>query len=285
MTTIQAGTIVTGTVSAQEGSRWVIEVNNEEILMNESDALEPVEVGQEVDVFVYLNRREQLIATTILPNMSIGTYGYATVLRSERSEGVFVDIGSTIEVLVDRTDLPKFEALWPKKGDQLYMTLRTDKGGTIYGRLATEDRVQEQIELAPEELFNADLKARPYRLLPVGTFLLTEDPMYRIFVHETEREKEPRLGELVDVRIIKVKEDGTMNGSLLPRKEERLDDDADQIYMYLTSVGGEMPFTDRSAPEEIQDRFDMSKGAFKRALGRLMKKGLIEQSDGWTKKK
>ena len=46
-----------------------------------------------------------------------------------------------------------------------------------------------------------------------------------------------------------------------------------------------MPFTDKSTPEEIQEMFTMSKAAFKRALGKLMKEGKIVQSDGWTQLK
>ena len=78
---------------------------------------------------------------------------------------------------------------------------------------------------------------------------------------------EPRLGQDVQVRIIDVKDDGSLNASLLPRKHERLSDDAEKIFAYLQDVGGKMPFGDKSAPEEIQEMFDMSKAAFKRALG------------------
>ncbi len=90
------------------------------------------------------------------------------------------------------------------------------------------------------------------------------------------------MGQDVVVRIIDVKEDGSMNGSLLPRKHERLSDDAQQILSYLQDVGGKMPFGDKSSPEEVQEMFHMSKGAFKRALGTLMKAGKVKQQDGWT---
>lgn len=68
----------------------------------------------------------------------------------------------------------------------------------------------------------------------------------------------------------------------LPRKHERLSNDAQQILTYLQDVGGKMPFGDKSSPEEVQEMFNMSKGAFKRALGTLMKAGKIKQQDGWT---
>ena len=93
---------------------------------------------------------------------------------------------------------------------------------------------------------------------------------------------EPRLGEKVEGRIIDIKEDGTINVSLLARKEEALDLDAERIYEYLLSRNGAMPFSDKSMPEEIQERFQLSKGAFKRALGKLLKEGQIYQEDNWT---
>ena len=76
-----------------------------------------------------------------------------------------------------------------------------------------------------------------------------------------------------------------MNGSLLPRKHERIRDDAEKILNYLQDVGGKMPFSDKSSPEEIQEMFNMSKGAFKRALGTLMKARKITQQDGWTEER
>lgn len=167
-------------------------------------------------------------------------------------------------------------------GDHLFMTLRTDRNGDLFGRLATEEKVSELYEGAFEDMHNQNILARPYRLLPVGSFLLGVDIPYRIFVHESERKAEPRLGQDIMVRIIDVKEDGSMNGSLLPRKHERLSDDAQQILNYLQDVGGRMPFGDKSSPEEIQEMFNMSKGAFKRALGTLMKAGKVKQQDGWT---
>ncbi|RKJ44084.1 DNA-binding protein, partial [Butyricicoccus sp. 1XD8-22] len=115
-----------------------------------------------------------------------------------------------------------------------------------------------------------------------GSFLLGIDNPYRIFVHNSEMESEPRLGQEVTIRVIDVKEDGSLNGSMLPRKHERLSSDAEQILEYLNSVGGKMPFSDKSTPEEILEMFKMSKGAFKRALGSLMKAGKIQQKDGWT---
>lgn len=284
MEELKSGSTAKLEIIAQEGSRWVLDGGQDgEIKMNVSDADENIQIGDVVEVFLYVNRRKELTATMQMPSMTFGIFGWARVIRSEPREGVYVDIGSSFEVLVNGADLPQIKRLWPQVGDELYMTLRTDLGGNIFGRLATEERVLEVIAEADSSLFNADLKARAYRLLPVGSFLLTIPENYRIFVHESEQKAEPRLGEEVTVRVIDVHQDGTLNGSFLPRVEERLSGDAEVIYTYLMDIGGKMPFTDKSSPDEIKEMFDMSKGSFKRALGHLMKHRKIVQEDGWTK--
>ncbi|REB07789.1 DNA-binding protein [Sporosarcina sp. BI001-red] len=282
MTNILAGTIQNVRVLERDGSRWSLDLDGTDLYMNASEAPETLQVGDTADVFLFMNRRGELAASMQLPHMNMGTYGWARVLRVDDKFGAYVDIGAAFEVLVNKADLPHVRKLWPKIDDALYMTLRTDPAGTIFGRLATEERVLNVIGVAEQWRMNDNLTARPYRLLPVGAFLLSIPDNYRIFIHASEMAAEPRLGEELTVRIIDVQEDGTLNGSLLPRKQERLDDDAEMIYAYLQETNGKMPFTDKSTPEEIEEMFSLSKGAFKRALGRLMKDSKIEQRDGWT---
>lgn len=282
---LESGEIVKLKVEEKEGSKWILTHKGEEISLNASEAPEDLQVDDNIEVFLFVDRRGNLSATTQLPHIKKGTYGWARVIKVTDKEGAFVDIGTSKEVQVKAEDLPKVKELWPVIGDHLYMTLRTDKEGELFGRLATEDRVEELYIDAPTTLLNKNVQARAYRLLPVGSFLLSVPENYRIFVHQSERVEEPRLGQDLTVRIIDTKEDGSLNGSLLPRKHERLGDDAESIFRYLNDVGGRMPFTDKSTPEEIQEMFTMSKAAFKRALGKLMKEGKIVQNDGWTEVK
>ena len=281
MSELQAGQVVELTVLEEQGSKWILTDGHSEIPLNSSDIQVPITLGERVKVFLYADRRGNLQATTAIPEILQGDYGWARVIKVTK-EGAFVDIGSSREVLVKEEDLPPLQSVWPEVGDHLFLTLRTDRNGDLFGRLATEEKVIEMYEEASDEMHNKNIKARPYRLLPVGSFLLGIEEPFRIFVHNTEMQAEPRLGQDVDVRIIAVKDDGTLNGSLLPRKHERLGEDAEAVFAYLQSVGGKMPFGDKSSPEEITEMFHMSKGAFKRALGTLMKAGKIKQVDGWT---
>lgn len=281
MNELRSGQVVELTVLEQQSSRYMLTNGDVEVPLNMSEVVEEVAIGDRLTVFLYADRRGDLQATTALPTILEGQYDWARVLKVTR-EGAVVDIGTSREVIVKAEDLPALQELWPQPGDHLFMTLRTDRSGDLFGRLATEEKVNELYEGALEDMYNQNILARPYRLLPVGSFLIGIDTPYRIFVHESEMKAEPRLGQDVQVRIIDVKDDGSLNGSMLPRKHERLGDDAEKIYAYLESVGGKMPFGDKSTPEEIQEMFDMSKGAFKRALGSLMKARKIKQQDGWT---
>ena len=282
MAELQSGDVVKLVVKEQQESKYILTNDELDIPLNASEVTEPLKVNDKIEVFLYADRRGNLSATTAIPHIRKDEYGWARVLHVKDREGAYVDIGTSREVLVPAEDLPKLKPLWPEPGQHLYITLRTDREGGLFGRLVTEEKVLEMYEDAEPELFNKNILARPYRLLPVGTFLLGVDKPYRIFVHESERESEPRLGSDVSVRIIEVKEDGTINASMLPRKYERLSDDAEQIFKYLQEVGGKMPFGDKSSPDEIKEMFHMSKGAFKRALGTLMKADRIDQEDGWT---
>ncbi|MFC4354879.1 S1 RNA-binding domain-containing protein [Chryseomicrobium palamuruense] len=283
MAEIEFAEVLSVELTEKDGSKWIaVTETRDVVVINESEAKDDWEEGQQVQVLIYRDRKGNVAATGYLPTIRKGTYGWAKVVKVTDRDGATVDIGSTQSAVVKAEDLPKLRELWPQVGDCIFMTLRTDREGGLYGRLATEEKIEELYVEAPTTVYNSDLDARAYRLLPIGTFLLSVKGMYRIFVHQSEREKEPRLGEEVKVRIIEVKEDGTLNGSMLPRKQERLSDDAETIWRYLQSVGGKMPFGDKSTPEEIKEMFSLSKAAFKRALGKLMKDGKVEQHDGWT---
>ena len=95
-------------------------------------------------------------------------------------------------------------------------------------------------------------------------------------------ETRPRVGEVVTARVTYVRQDGRLNASLREAKEKALVTDADAILALLASRKGRMPYSDKSSPEVIKDKFHISKAAFKRALGHLLKAGRIVEQDGWT---
>lgn len=282
MTTMQMGTIQLMTVLRKSDQGYILQKGKTEVFLSEQETTRKLLNGDKVDVFVYMDKQDQIVATMNLPQMVIGTYGWASVVKVVPNLGVFVHIGSSIEVLVSVDDLPIVEAVWPDVGDKLYVTLGQDKKGRLLAIPASEEQLRNEWEFADDVKLNDRVSGYVYLTSKEGSAMLTERGN-RAFIHHTEREREPRLGEYVNGRVIDVKEDGTLNVSLLPFKHERIADDAEMILSYLKSQNGMMPFNDKSNPESIQKTFHMSKSAFKRALGRLMKQRQIIQEDGYTK--
>ncbi|HIW12864.1 MAG TPA: RNA-binding protein [Candidatus Salinicoccus stercoripullorum] len=283
-----SGTVQFLEVIKKEGSTYHLKTEEDTyIRMNASTSDEEYEIGEEISAFIYPNRSGELFAAPVVPSVGIDKYGFAKVSEVNR-DGAYVDIGAPREILVPWIDLPKLKSVWPEEGDEIYMKLRAESDNQLYGRLISENEVAERFTPLKKEDFaelkNKWMEGRPYRLLKVGTFLLTDDGR-KVFVHESEREDEPRLGELKKFRVIGINDEGEINGSFLKQAYKKMDDDSGRILDYLTKNGGSMPLNDKSSPEDIKEAFNMSKGAFKRALGRLMKEGTIEQTATETKMK
>lgn len=264
------------------GSTYELEgPNGEKVKLNQSEVNEDddLEVGEEYSFFIYPNRSGELFATQNMPDITTSKYDYVKVLKTDR-DGAKVDAGLPREVLIPWEDLPKIKSLWPQNGDYVLATLRIDSEKQMFARLATETIVSQMYTpVNNDELQNKMIEARPYRVLKVGSFLLSKDG-YKIFVHESERKSEPRLGELVEIRVIGHNEKGELNGSFLPFAHERLDEDGQVVFDLLVEYDGELPFWDKSSPEAIKEVFNMSKGAFKRAIGHLYKRKIIDIETG-----
>ena len=130
---------------------------------------------------------------------------------------------------------------------------------------------------------NEKLRAIVYRLKLSGTFVYLPDNNMLGFIHPSERDTEPRLGQELEARVIGYRQvDRTLNLSLKPRSFEMLEADAQMILTYLEGQGGFMTLNDKSSPAEIKATFGISKGQFKKALGGLMKAGKIKQDASGT---
>lgn len=275
------GEIHTLHIKEQGEKGFILEKESKEILLPYVLTDKELAVGEEVEVFIYLEKSGRTIASTTLPKMVIGGFGWAEVVEVLPNLGAFVDIGTTTDVLVSFDELPILTEVWPEVGDKLYVTLKVDRKNRLLAKPASETELEEVYSFSPDLELNNEVKGHIIRVDREGSVMIT-DNTERGFIHHTERDVEPRFGQYVTGRVIEVKEDGTLNVSLLPLKHERISDDAQQILDFLEAADGPIPFGDKSDPEAIRDTFQMSKSAFKRALGHLMKAKKVEQQDGKT---
>lgn len=125
------------------------------------------------------------------------------------------------------------------------------------------------------------ITGKVYNVTDEGAFILT-DEKYIGLIHKDEQAHPLKIGMVVEGRVTFVRPDGRINLSLRPQKEVARVVDAEKILEYIKKRNGSMPFNDSSPPEIIKERFGISKAAFKRALGKLLKEGLVEEREGWV---
>ncbi|WP_230504908.1 CvfB family protein [Sutcliffiella rhizosphaerae] len=280
---METGTVLQLTVERETPLGYMLTDGEESILLHKNEATKELSLEERVEVFLYSDQKSRITATMTIPK-GLDGHEWMEVVEVLPGLGAFVHIGIAKDALIPADDLPVFEKIWPLVGDHLLCRVKTDRRGKLIAKLATQDVMLGRSIDAPSNILNNNIQGTIYRLLKVGSYLITNEG-YVGFIHHTERKEEPRLGQVVEGRVIDVKEDGTINVSLVPRKQDAMDEDSDIIMEYLELRGGAMPYSDKSSPEDIKERFQISKAAFKRAMGKLMKNGLITQSEGWTYKK
>lgn len=249
---------------------------NDDILLHTIQQTAPVKVGDRVRVFLYLDPKRRLTASMRTPRMKEGQVARLRVINVTK-EGAFLDVGAERGIFLPYAGMRGR----PQIGETVWAKLYTDKSGRLAVTMEVEDELRRASRPAEGVRVGDHLKASVYNITERGIFLFTEE-RYIAFIDHREVQNRPRVGETVEIRVTYLREDGRLNASLRPPKETARIEDADRLLALLMEHDGKMPYTDYTSPEVIQDRFHISKGAFKRALGRLMKDGLVEQRDGWT---
>ena len=241
--------------------------SQEKVLLPKKQVPEGVEVGDSIEVFLYKDSSDRLIATTNEPKIMLGELAVLTVVATG-GIGAFLDWGLEKDLLLPFRE--QTAAL--KKGDQILVALYIDKSQRlcatmkVYERLRTDSpyQVDDQVEGIIYELSDN-----------FGVFVAV-DNMYSALIPKREAFGTLRVGDRVKARVVKVKEDGKLDLSVREKAFLQMDVDADLIMKRMEAYGGSLPFTDKADPELIKKEFGLSKNAFKRAIGRLLKEGKIE---------
>lgn len=256
--------------------------NGQTYRLAKSEAPQVLHIGGSVKGFVYENADHQLQMTCAhIPTVQVDHYDFGTVVGVRRDLGVFVDIGlPNKDIVVSLDDLPSLKHLWPQPGDRLLLALRVDDHDRLWGQLADEEIFRTIAAKPSRQLINQDVTATIYRLKLAGSLALTAD-YHLAFIHPSERDQEPRLGQVVKGRVIGLSSHGGVNLSLKPRAYQAINDDAAQILALLKhSQDHQLSLTDKSSPAEIKALLGISKGQFKRAVGHLLKARLVNQING-----
>ncbi|WP_037290167.1 CvfB family protein [Saccharibacillus sacchari] len=291
---LEAGTIVKLKVAREVSPHGFFMTNGEEEVLlpyTERTGNMKFRNGQETEVFIHHDSEDRLIATMKKPLLTFGEIAALEVADIHPRLGCFLEMGLGRQLLLPKRELPETPELQPEVGDRIYVRMDRDKQGRLLARTSGEEELSPLCFNAPESWKNQWMKATVYRPLQMGTFVIIEGGVLGFgaigLIHSSERPRPLRLGEVIDVRVTRIREeDGRVNLSMAQPKEIGMDEDAEKILAYMrTREGNQMPYSDKTGPDIIKLRFGISKAAFKRALGRLMKQGLIEQDENWTRLK
>lgn len=236
--------------------------NEERVLLPKKEVPKGTETGDPVEVFLYKDSDDRLIATTMMPEITLGELSVLTVKDTGRI-GAFLDWGLPKDLL-----LPfKEQTAKVKKGDKVLVALYIDKSERlcatmkVYGMLRTDSPYQKDDEVEGIIYDTSD---------NFGVFVAV-DNRYSALIPKREAYGSLRIGDTVHARVVKVKEDGKLDLSVRKKAFMQMDEDAQLIMDKMKKNGGRLPFTDKSDPERIKKELGLSKNAFKRAVGRLLK--------------
>lgn len=240
--------------------------DKEKVLLPAKQVPEGTKVGDVLQVFIYKDSDDRTIATRKEVKLTLGEIALLRV-RQVTSVGAFLDWGLEKDLLLPFREQPEKV----KEGDEVLVALYIDKSG----RLAATMRLYPYLEVNSPYKTGDLVKARVYETSDnFGVFAAVEDRYTGLIPKKEVFTKFPP-GKVLEARVTKVHEDGKLNLSVRKESYLQMDDDAEKLYKMLEDAGGALPFSDRSDPEDIRLTFSMSKNAFKRAIGRLLKERKI----------
>lgn len=239
----------------------------EEVLLPSKQTSEDMKRGDAIEVFVYRDSKDRMIATINAPLITLGEVKLLKVVSTSKI-GAFVDWGLEKDLLLPFAEQTKKVSV----GEEVLVTLYIDKSS----RLALTMNVYEN--LSCESPYNKDdkVEGRVYQISErFGAFVAVDDKYSGLIPHR-EVFDDIRVGRIISARITEVREDGKLTLSPKEKAYIQMDADADHVMEVIESFDGVLPFSDSASPEVIKRELGMSKNAFKRAVGRLYKARKVE---------
>jgi len=231
-------------------------------------------VGGKVDVFVYRDSEDRLVATTEQPLATVGELAYLRVAGINPRVGVFLDWGLEKDLL-----LPMREMDGPvNPGDKVVVMVVLDERTN---RLIASARFNRHLDQKPPHYHEGEsVRLMVASKSPLG-FNLVVNNAHRGLIYHTEITGKLHVGDLVQGYVRAIRPDGKLDLALGQAGHRRIGPMSEQVLAILTEKGGKLPYHDNSIPEEIRDVFGMSKKAFKQAIGALFKeRRIVIEPDG-----
>ena len=238
------------------------------VLLPRSQVPEGTSEGDRLEVFLYKDSEDRMIATRRKPKLMLHQVGYLTVLQVGRI-GAFLDWGLDKDLLLPFHEQPRERV---KEGQEVLVAVYLDKSERLCATMNSYPYLS---------------KGSPYKTGDQVTGIIYEtsrnvgafgavDSRYSALIPKRELVRDLRVGDVISARVTCVKPDGKLDLSIREKAPLQMDRDMERILNRMRANDGRLPFNDRVAPEIIREQMQMSKNEFKRAVGHLLKLGKIE---------
>ncbi|MCD8075346.1 MAG: S1-like domain-containing RNA-binding protein [Lachnospiraceae bacterium] len=246
------------------------EREEDKVLLPKKEVPAETAVGDRLEVFLYRDSKDRLIATRREPKLTVGKFAVLKVKEVSKI-GAFLDWGLEKDLL-----LPFHEQTAKVfAGEECLVAMYVDKSG----RLCATMRVYPYLYRNSPYVLNDEVDGRVYELSEnFGTFVAVDDK-YSGLIPRREGVTGLKPGDRIHARVTGVKEDGKLDLSIREKAYLQINEDAEMVMDVIDEYAGVLPFDDRVDPEIIRREFGLSKNAFKRAVGHLMKEGRVEIRD------
>ena len=254
------------------------EEGNEVLLPNRYVSLTQ-KVDDEVEVFVYHDSEDRIVATTETPKITAGKVAWLKVV-DKNIHGAFLDWGVT--------------------GKDLFLPNRNQQGGVLVGsykpvymyvdnitercvattKLKTYVNNEGVVTLSPRQKVEALIVSES----EIGYRAIVENRHWGM-IYKNQIFRNIELGDKVEAYVSRITEDNRVDLSLQQKGFAQVKDSAEVLYDAIVEAGGRLALTDNSSPEEIREQLNMSKKLFKRSLGVLLSHNRVECGDNYIRVK
>lgn len=244
-----------------------LEQQQDKVLLPKKQVPQDAAIGDVLEVFLYKDSKDRLIATVNVPKLMMGQIA-RLVVSDVQSIGAFLDWGLEKDLL-----LPfKEQTRKVRPNDEVLVTLYEDKSS----RLCATMKIYHDLSLNSPYKKDDQVSGMIYELSEqFGAFVAVDDK-YSARIPKKEMYGNLQVGMQIRARVTDVKADGKLDLSIRQKAYMQIAEDSYKVVETMKSQGGKLPFTDKASPELIREKMGMSKAEFKRAVGNLLKSKKIE---------
>ncbi len=247
-----------------------LEEVEDKVLLPVKQVPEGTKIGDEIEVFIYKDSKDRLIATTKEPKLVMGQIAELTVSQVNKF-GAFLDWGLEKDLMLPY----KQQLVKMNQGDKVLVTLYIDKSERLCATMNVYPALQTDSPYGKDDR----VSGRVYTISDEFGAFVAVDNKYSALIPKKELYGTVRVGDDVTARVVDVRSDGKLNLSIREKAYLQIEKDAQEVLSIIDSYDGVLPFNDKVSPEIIKRETGMSKNEFKRAVGTLLKSGKIEITD------